>query len=91
MKRSFYLPALTDEMIARLTKGLPSYFKYGLIVAYDKATEQLSIEMAETGRNLYPDESCEAHPHKLGQPVSVDSIRWDKISAYVNGFMQAVT
>jgi hypothetical protein len=78
-------------MIERLTKGLASYFKYGMVIAYDRQTEHLNLELSPMGRNLYPDESSEAEPHKLGMAVSVDAIRWEKISAYVNGFMQAVS
>lgn len=92
MKRSYYLPELNGTTdVDKLIDGLERYFKWGLQLSYDKRTTTLNFELSEMGRNLYPDESSEAEPHRLGQAVSVDSIRLDKISAYVNGFIQALT
>ena len=88
----FYLPELPKRKVQPLIDGLLSHFRfYGLRVEFDYTNSQLTIEIGELGQKLYPDESSEACPHKLGKPVSVDSIRRDEISAFVNGFYRAVT
>ena len=91
MKRMFYLPALTQRRAKKLMDGMLTHFRfYGLRVEFDFETSTLSYDMASMGRTLYPDESSEAIPFKLGKGVTVDSIRQDKISAFVNGFYAAV-
>lgn len=89
MKREFYLPLLTPEKGQKLCEGLDRRFRYGLKIEFNEQ-HYLSIEMAPMHRNLYPDESCEARPHALGNPVSIDSIRWEQISCYVNGFYENI-
>ena len=73
MKRSFYLPALTNDMQERLLKGMASYFRFNSKVTHDKKTEQLVVEKCEIGLQ------------------AADENQWDRISAYVNGFVQAVS
>ena len=87
----FYLPALTQRRAKKLMDAMLTHFRfYGFRVEFDYATKELSYEMASMGRTLYPDESSEAVPFKLGKGVTVDSIRCDEISAFVNGFYSAV-
>jgi hypothetical protein len=92
IQRMFYLPALSKRKVKRLMDGMLSHFHlYGLTVNFDYATSELSYEMATMGRTLYPDESSVAVPFKLGKGVTVDSIRCEEISCFVNGFYLAVT
>ena len=87
----FYLPALPKRKVKVLLDGLTTHFRlYGLRVEFDHTDSQLSIQLGEMGRMLYPDESSEAIPFKLGKGVSVDTIRREEISCYVNGFYEAV-
>jgi hypothetical protein len=91
MKRMFYLPELTQKQATRLMDAMLSHFRfYGLRVEFNPVNSELSYEMSSMGRTLYPDESSEAVPFKLGKGVEVDTIRQDEISAYVNGFYAAV-
>lgn len=89
MKRTFLL-RLTVEQSNLLCLGLSNHFMFRPNVTYNGYRAELTVEFATMGRNLYPDESCEAYPHKLGKPVSIDSIRWEQISCYVAEFMQNI-
>lgn len=89
MKRTFYLPDLTPEQGNRLAESLHYHFPFKPSVVFGE-DKFLRVEFATMGRDLYPNESCEATPFKLGKPVSVDSIRWEQISCYVNGFCKAI-
>ena len=92
MKRHFYLPALTQRRAKRLMDAMLTHFRfYAMRVEFDFTKSELSYEMSSMGRTLYPDESSEAVPFKLGKGVTVDSIRCDEISAFVNGFYAEVT
>lgn len=87
----FYLPDLPKRKVQSLIDGMLSHFRHWAIrVEFDHTNSQLSIEMSEMGRTLYPNESNEAQGFKLGKGVSVDTIRREKISCYVNGFYDAV-
>jgi len=79
------------KQVKALMEGLLSHFHFlGLRVEYDYTTSELSYEMASMGRSLYPDESSVAHPYKLGHGVTIDELRGNEISAFVNGFYAAV-
>lgn len=89
MKRTFFELPLTASQMEVLVKGLESRFHWGLKISIDNK-QTLTIEMSTMGRSLYPNESSEAHPFKLGEEVTIDSIRWENISCYVNGFFAAI-
>jgi len=89
MKRTYYSLPLTPEQAKRLIDGIVKRFMWRPTCVFGE-DKSLTIEFATMGRNLYPNESSEAIPVKLGNPVSIDSIRWEQISCYVNGFCEAL-
>lgn len=90
MKRTFYHLQISPEHTKALIAALKFRFRFfGLKLTVDNENS-LTIELSPMGRNLYPDESSEAVPFKLGEAVSIDEIRWENISCYVNGFLMAL-
>ena len=85
----FWYIDLTPEQFEQLKKRLQSRFHFSLTLTYDAKKKEMRMQMATMGRSLYPDESCEAIPFKLGKPVSIDSIRLENIGCFINGYLFA--
>jgi hypothetical protein len=87
MKRTFYLPMLTDDLSKTLINHLTGHCRYGLVCTFDKSTNTFSVEMATFNRFVYSLTNPADQPIKLSDPISTDEYVWKEISAYVNGFV----
>lgn len=87
-----YHVRLTKEQFTSLRERLASRFKFLVNqpwhqdVTYKPRKHILTFKFSIMGRSLYPDESSEAHPFRLGKEVTIDSIRVDQISCFLNGY-----
>jgi hypothetical protein len=90
MKHNWCLE-LTSKQAEVLKQGLASHFRFlDLKPTYNLRNHTLTIQLSPMGRSLFPDERCEAFPNRLGKPVSIDSIRVENVSCYINGFIDAL-
>ena len=86
MKRLFYLPELPNRKVQALLDGVLSYFRHSILrVEFDHATSQLEIEWASVGRSLHCDSDMASTI-----VITMDNMRAENISCYVNGFYEAV-
>ena len=86
MKRLYYLPALPKRKVQPLIEGILSYFRHSVLrVEFDHTNSQLEIEWASSSRAVGAIGGDE-----IQMVATLDSLRAENISCYVNGFYEAV-
>lgn len=91
-----YYVRLTRQQFLTLRERLATRFKFltnenwHRDVTYKPKAGILTFKFAPMGRSLYPDESCDAYPFKLGKAVAVDSIRTEQIGCFIEGYLLGI-